>query len=437
MYTQAHLDELEREWKTNPRWQGVVRPYTAEDVVRLRGSLPIEHTLARRGAEKLWQLLETEPFIRTLGALTGNQAVQMVHAGLKTIYISGWQVAGDMNDALHTYPDQSLYPVNSVPQLVRRINNALMRADQIAHLENSDDLDWYAPIIADAEAGFGGPLNTFELVKAMIEAGAAGIHLEDQLSSLKKCGHMGGKVLVPANEFIPKLVTARLAADILSVPTVLVARTDADLASLIRSDSDPVDRKFLTGKRSNEGYYYINGGIEYAIERGVRFAPYADLVWCETTRPDLEEAREFADGVHAKYPGKWLAYNCSPSFNWRRNLDDTTIASFQEKLAEMGYKFQFVTLAGFHTLNAAMFELAIDYVREGMAAYARFQQHEFELEHRCDYKAIKHQSFVGAGYFDEVLLTVTERQTSTAALKGSTEEAQFNDERYDEDIVPL
>jgi isocitrate lyase len=389
------------------------------------------------GCWKLWNLFQKEPFLRALGALTGNQAVQMVQAGLKAIYVSGWQVAGDMNDALHTYPDQSLYPVQSVPHLITRINNALLRADQIQHMENKDDTDWLVPVVADAEAGFGGPLNTFELVKAMIQAGASGIHLEDQLSSLKKCGHMGGKVLVPVNVFVEKLIMARLAADILSVPAILIARTDAESASLIRSDSHPVDQPFLTGERSYEGYYYVRGGVEYAIARARAFAPYADVVWCETAKPDLGEAKEFADGVHEKFPGKWLAYNCSPSFNWRRNLDDKTIRDFQEKLGEMGYKFQFVTLAGFHTLNASMFELAHEYNLEGMAAYSRFQQHEFELEHRYGYKAIKHQSFVGAGYFDEVLMAATSGQSSTAALKGSTEEAQFVDQTYDEEIVPL
>ncbi len=438
MYTKKDIAAVQKDWSTNPRWEGVTRPYSAEDVVRLRGSVQPEHTLARLGAEKLWQLFQKEPFVRALGAMSGNQAVQMVEAGLKSIYVSGWQIAGDNNTASHTYPDQSLYPVDSAPALIRRINNALMRADQIQHMENTGGgIDWFVPIIADAEAGFGGPLNTFELIKAMIEAGAAAIHLEDQLSSLKKCGHMGGKVLVPVSEFVHKLATARLAADVYNLPTVIIARTDADSASLIRSDSDEIDQPFLTGERSYEGYYYINGGIQYAIARGLAYAPYADLVWCETAKPDLEEAREFAQGIHEKFPGKWLAYNCSPSFNWRRNLDDKTIAHFQEKLGEMGYKYQFVTLAGFHTLNASMFELAQAYNLEGMAAYSRFQQHEFELEHRYGYKAIKHQSFVGAGYFDEVLMTITERQATTGALKGSTEEEQFQDETFDEDIVPL
>jgi isocitrate lyase len=369
--------------------------------------------------------------------MTGSQAVQMVQAGLNAIYLSGWQVAGDANTALHTYPDQSLYPVDSVPTLVRRINNALLRADQIGHMQNEEEcVYWFAPIVADAEAGFGGPLNTFELIKSMIEAGAAAVHLEDQLSSLKKCGHMGGKVLVPVSEFIHKLTTARLASDVLGIPTVIIARTDADSATLIRSDSDAIDQPFLTGQRSYEGYYYINGGLQYAIERGRAYAPYADLVWCETSKPDLGEAREFAQGIHEKYPGKWLAYNCSPSFNWRRNLDDKSIRTFQEKLGEMGYKFQFVTLAGFHTLNSAMFDLAQQYADEGMAAYARLQQREFEMEGRCGYKAIKHQSFIGAGYFDEVLMAVMEQQSATAALKGSTEEAQFVEPVYDEDIIP-
>jgi isocitrate lyase len=437
MYTKEQIKDLQKSWKNDPRWEGVTRPYTAEEVVRLRGSIQIEHTLARRGADRLWHLLKTEPFIRALGAQTGAQAVEQVQAGLKAIYLSGWQVAGDANTAAQTYPDQSLYPVDSVPALLIRINNALIRADQIQHMENVDGTYWFAPIIADAEAGFGGPLNTFELVKAMIEAGAAGIHLEDQLSSLKKCGHMGGKVLVPASEFVHKLVTARLAMDVLDVPTILIARTDADSAAMIRADFDPVDQPYLTGERSYEGYYYIKGGVEYAIARALAYAPYADMLWCETSKPDIGEAREFAQGVHEKFPGKWLAYNCSPSFNWRRNLDDRTITSFQETLAEMGYKFQFVTLAGFHTLNASMFELAQAYNEEGMCAYSRLQIKEFEMEQRYGYKAVKHQSFVGAGYFDEILMTVTERHASTTALKGSTEEEQFQPPRFDEDIVPL
>ncbi len=438
MYTDQDVQALSQEWSADPRWKGIVRDHTARDVVRLRGSIKLDYTLARLGAEKLWHLLESQPFVRTLGAVTGNQAVQMVQAGLQSIYVSGWQVAGDNNDAGQTYPDQSLYPVLSVPHLITRINNALLRSDQIQHMENAPDgLDWLAPIIADAEAGFGGPLNAFELIKAMIAAGASAIHLEDQLSSLKKCGHMGGKVLVPANTFVQKLIMARLAADIMDVPTLLIARTDAESGSLIRSDSDPVDQPFLTGERSFEGYFYTNCGVDYAIARGLTFAPYVDMVWCETTRPDLGEAREFAAGIHEKYPGKWLAYNCSPSFNWRRNLADNTIATFQEKLGELGYKFQFVTLAGFHTLNASIFQLANEYNTEGMAAYSRFQQHEFDLEHRYGYKAIKHQSFVGAGYFDEVLMAATRNQSTTAAMKGSTEEEQFIEDRYNEDIVPL
>lgn len=437
MFTQEEVVNLQNTWESDPRWKGITRTYTAEDVLRLRGSLQIEHTLAKMGAGRLWQLLSTEPFIRALGALTGNQAVQQVQAGLKAIYLSGWQVAGDANNAYQTYPDQSLYPVDSVPTVIRRINNALIRADQIQHMEGRDDVYWFAPIVADAEAGFGGPLNTFELIKAMIEAGAAAIHLEDQLSSLKKCGHMGGKVLVPVSEFVHKLVTTRLAADVMGIPTLIIARTDADSASLIRAEFDPIDQPFLTGERSYEGYFYIKGGLEYAIARGLAYAPYSDLVWCETAKPDLGEAREFAQAIHEKFPSKWLAYNCSPSFNWRRNLDDKTISTFQEQLAEMGYKFQFVTLAGFHTLNASMFELAQAYKEEGMCAYSRLQQKEFEMEHRYGYSAIKHQAFVGAGYFDEVLMTITERQASTAALKGSTEEAQFEEPKYDEDIVPL
>lgn len=425
MYTQKEIEALEKEWKTNPRWKGITRPYTAEQVVKMRGSLPLDHTLATLGAEKLWKLFSTEPFVRALGALTGNQAVQQVQAGLKAIYVSGWQVAADANDAGQTYPDQSLYPVESVPHLIRRINNALRRADQIQHMHNEKGPDWFVPIIADAEAGFGGPLNAFELVKNMIEAGVSAIHLEDQLSSLKKCGHMGGRVLEPVHIFVEKLITARFAADVLGVPTVLIARTDAEGASFLRLDSHPIDKPFLTGERSSEGYFCVKGGVEFALARALAFAPYADMLWCETSKPDLGEAREFAQGVHEKYPGKWLAYNCSPSFNWRKHLDERTIATFQDKLAEMGYKFQFVTLAGFHTLNASMFELAKTYAKDGMTAYSKVQDNEFDLEEHHGYKALKHQSFVGAGYFDEVLMTVTEGKASTKALKGSTEEAQF------------
>lgn len=425
MYDQEDIRALESEWKNSPRWASIKRPYSAEEVVKLRGSLHIDYPLARMGAEKLWQTLSNEPFVRALGALTGNQAVQQVAAGLKAIYVSGWQVAADANDALQTYPDQSLYPYQSVPNVVSRINNALIRADQIQHMENNAHHDWFVPIIADAEAGFGGPLNAFELTKYMIEAGAAAIHLEDQLSSLKKCGHMGGKVLVPTGTFIDKLITARLAADVMSIPTLVIARTDAHSAGLIRSDSDPIDIPFLTGERSEDGFFSIKGGIPLAIERGLAFAPYSDLIWCETSTPDIGEAREFAQGIHEKFPGKWLAYNCSPSFNWRANLDEKSIRHFQEKLAEMGYKFQFVTLAGFHTLNASMFELAHQYASSGMAAYSEFQEHEFGLEKEYGYTAIKHQKFVGTGYFDEVTKAVSGGTSSTTALTGSTEEEQF------------
>ena len=417
--------ELAKQWQS-PRWAGVRRGYTAEDVLKLRGTVRVEHSLARLGAERLWQLLQTEPYVRALGAITGNQAVQMVQAGLKSIYLSGWQVAGDNNSSGQTYPDQSLYPADSAPNVARRINNALLRADQIAHLGGHDGIYWLAPIVADAESGFGGNLNAFELMKAMIEAGAAGVHFEDQLSSAKKCGHMGGKVLVPTREFVQKLIAARLAADVMDVPTVLVARTDADSASLITTDVDPYDVPFIASKeRTYEGFFNIKGGVEYAIARGLAYAPYADVIWCETAHPDLGEAREFAQGIHAKFPGKMLAYNCSPSFNWRRNIDEQTIAEFQDKLGEMGYKYQFVTLAGFHSINAGMFELAQGYRDEGMAAYSRFQQKEFALEKELGFSAVRHQSFVGAGYFDEVQLVVTGGTASTTAMHGSTEEEQF------------
>ena len=425
MHDKAQIIELENDWATNPRWEGVTRKYPAAEVVRLRGSIQLHYTLAEMGATRLWHLLHTEPFIRALGALTGNQAVEMVSAGLKAIYLSGWQVAGDANDALQMYPDQSLYPVSSVPNVIRKLNNALIRADQIQHMQGRNDIYWFAPIVADAEAGFGGPLNTFELIKAMIEAGAAAVHLEDQLSSLKKCGHMGGKVLVTTHEFIPKLIAARLAADVLGVPTLIVARTDSLGAHLIRAINDPVDEKFATGEQTVEGYWTVRGGIEYAIAKARAYAPYADLLWCETAKPDIGEAREFAQGVHEQFPNKMLAYNCSPSFNWKRNLDEKTMATFQEKLAEMGYRFQFVTLAGFHTLNMSMFELAHAYRDQGMLAYSKLvQEREFAME-QGGYLATKHQSFVGAGYFDEVQIAVTGEGISTTALTGSTEEEQF------------
>lgn len=418
--------EMTRDWQRSARWAGIRRAYSADDVLRLRGNVRIEHTLARMGAERLWSLLQSEPYVHSLGAVTGNQAVQMVQAGLKAIYLSGWQVAGDNNDAAQTYPDQSLYPADSAPNLARRINNALLRADQVAHLGGHDDRYWLAPIVADAESGFGGVLNAFELMKDMIEAGVAGVHFEDQLSSAKKCGHMGGKVLVPTREFVQKLIAARLAADVLDVPTLLVARTDADSAQLITTDVDPYDEPFIASReRTYEGFFYIKGGVEYAIARGLAYAPFADLVWCETSKPDLGEAREFAEGIHAKFPGKLLAYNCSPSFNWRRNLDEKTIAVFQDKLGEMGYKYQFVTLAGFHAINSAMFDLADGYRDEGMAAYSRLQEHEFAMEREKGFTAVKHQTFVGAGYFDAVQTIVTSGHSSTTAMHGSTEEAQF------------
>jgi len=411
--------------KTNGRWVGVTRPYSTADVEKLRGSIQVEHTLARLGAERLWQLLQTESYVPALGAMTGNQAVQQVRAGLQAIYVSGWQVAADANDAGQMYPDQSLYPADSVPNLVRRINQALMRADQIHHAEGQNGLYWFAPLIADAEAGFGGNLNAFELMKAMIEAGAACVHFEDQLSSAKKCGHLGGKVLVPTVEAIQKLVAARLAADVMGVPTLIMARTDADSAHLLTTDIDPRDREFLTGERTVEGFFRIRGGIKSAIARAISYAPYADLLWCETSHPDLDEARQFAEAVHAKHPGKMLAYNCSPSFNWKKNIGDATIAKFQTELAAMGYKFQFVTLAGFHALNLSMFELARGYRMTGMTAYSRLQEKEFSREHQYGYEAVKHQRFVGTGYFDQVTQVIAGGMSSITALAESTEAEQF------------
>ena len=424
MMISQQVKSLTKSWETDTRWQGIKRPYTAEDVVRLRGSLPIEYTLARRGSERLWKLLHEEPYVPALGALTGNQAVQQVKAGLKAIYLSGWQVAADANMAGQMYPDQSLYPSNSVPQVVRKINQALQRADQIQHSEGKGDIDWFAPIVADAEAGFGGPLNVFEIMKGMIEAGAAGVHFEDQLASEKKCGHMGGKVLIPTQSAVRNLVAARLAADVLGVPTILVARTDANGANLITSDVDPVDRPFLKGKRTPEGFYQVDSGLDSAIARGLSYAPYSDLVWCETSEPSLEEAKRFADTIHKQFPGKLLAYNCSPSFNWRQKLDEKTIAEFQRTLGGWGYAFQFITLAGFHALNYSMFKLALGYKDRGMAAYSALQQDEFALE-SAGYTATKHQREVGTGYFDEVAQVISGGQSSTTALTGSTEEAQF------------
>lgn len=423
---------MKNDWTSNQRWQGIKRVYSMEDVIKLRGSVKIEYTLARMGAERLWNLLHTEEYVPALGALTGNQAVQQVQAGLKAIYLSGWQVAADANTAGQMYPDQSLYPVDSVPNVVKRINNAFLRADQIQHSEGKGNTYWFAPIVADAEAGFGGSLNAYELMKAMIEAGAAGVHFEDQLASAKKCGHMGGKVLVPTLEFIQKLTAARLAADVAGVPTLIVARTDANGAYLLTSDIDPRDRVFMTGERTVEGFYRIRGGIDSAIARGLSYAPYADLVWCETSEPNLSEAKKFAEAIHAKFPGKLLAYNCSPSFNWKKKLDSTTIAKFQKELAAMGYKFQFVTLAGFHSLNYSMFMLANEYRQTGMSAYADFQEREFNSEKNHGYRATTHQRFVGTGYFDEVAQKIAEGAISTAALVGSTELEQFHDDHsYD------
>ncbi|MDP9018588.1 MAG: isocitrate lyase [Candidatus Eremiobacteraeota bacterium] len=415
---------IEQRWNTDPRWSGIERPYRGNDVVRLRGSLAIEYTLARRGAATLWDSLRREPLVAALGALTGNQAIQQVKAGLKAIYLSGWQVAADANSGGQMYPDQSLYPVNSVPEVVKRINNALRRADQISTMEGQHSTDWFVPIVADAEAGFGGALNVFELMKSMIEAGAAGVHFEDQLASEKKCGHMGGKVLIPTATAIRHLVSARLAADVADVPTIIVARTDANAAQLITSDIDARDRAFLTGERTPEGFFRMRGGLDAAIARGLAYAPYADLIWCETSEPNVEEARRFAQAIHEKFPGKLLAYNCSPSFNWEKKLDQQTIATFQTQLAAMGYKFQFVTLAGFHALNHSMFELARTYKTRGMAAYSEFQQAEFASEVH-GYTATRHQREVGTGYFDSVMETITGGTASTAALRGSTEEEQF------------
>ncbi len=431
MSYQNEVKSLERDWAENPRWKGVKRGYGAEEVVKLRGSVAIEHTLARRGAEKLWQLINEEPFVNALGALTGNQAMQQVKAGLKAVYLSGWQVAGDANLAGQMYPDQSLYPADSVPAVVRRINNTFQRCDQIQCAEGKrpgDEgfIDYFAPIVADAEAGFGGVLNAFELMKAMIEAGAAGVHFEDQLAAVKKCGHMGGKVLVPTREAVAKLAAARLAADVMGVPTILVARTDAEAADLLTADIDDNDKAFCTGERTVEGFFRTKPGVDQAIARGLAYAPYADLVWCETGKPDLAFARKFAEAIHAEYPGKMLAYNCSPSFNWKANLDDATIAKFQKELGAMGYKFQFITLAGFHALNYSMFNLAHGYAREQMKAFVELQEAEFGAADK-GFTAVKHQREVGTGYFDAVTQAIEGGQSSTTALKGSTEDEQFFD----------
>ena len=419
-------DQLTRHWNDHPRWSGVRRGYTAEDVVRLRGTVHIEHSLARLGADKLWSHMASMPFVNALGALTGNQAMQQVRAGLKAIYLSGWQVAGDANLAGEMYPDQSLYPANSVPKVAQRINATLLRADQLHHAEGDASIDWLQPIVADAEAGFGGVLNAFELMKGMIEAGAAGVHFEDQLSSAKKCGHMGGKVLVPSQEAVNKLIAARLAADVCDVPTVLIARTDAESATLLTADVDERDRPFIDSAkgRTSEGFFHVRAGLDQAISRGLAYAPYADLLWCETGTPDLVEAKHFAEAIHREFPGKLLAYNCSPSFNWKKKLDDATIAKFQRELGAMGYKFQFITLAGFHALNYSMFTLAKGYKESQMSAYVALQQAEFDSE-KDGYTATKHQREVGAGYFDDVTQTVTGGQSSVTAMKGSTEEEQF------------
>jgi isocitrate lyase len=434
MTKNEQIEQIERDWAENPRWEGIERPYSAEDVLRLRGSVKIEYTLAKIGAERLWNLVKTEDYVNALGALSGGQAIQQVQAGLNAIYCSGWQVAADANVAGQMYPDQSLYPANSVPELVRKINNSLQRTDQIYTAEGKNGIHWFAPILADAEAGFGGNLNAFELMKAMIDAGASGVHFEDQLSSAKKCGHLGGKVLVPTQEAIQKLVAARLAADVCGVPTLIFARTDADAANLLTSDIDDRDKPFCTGERTIEGFHVVRNGIEQAISRGLAYAPYADLVWCETSHPDLEEARIFAEAIREKYPNKLLAYNCSPSFNWKKKLDDETIAKFQKELGKMGYKFQFITLAGFHTLNFAMFELARNYKDRQMSAYSELQEREFAAE-IDGYRATKHQSFVGTGYFDAVTQVISSGMSSVTALKGSTEEEQFEEVILEEAVA--
>ncbi len=426
MSTLKTAEQIQHEWNTDPRWAGITRNYTAADVVRLRGTIPVEYSIAKLGAQKLWRHLHEQDFVNALGALTGNQAMQQVKAGLKAIYLSGWQVAADANLAGQMYPDQSLYPADSVPAVVRRINNTLLRADQLHHAEGNDGVDFLQPIVADAEAGFGGVLNAFELMKAMIEAGAAGVHFEDQLASVKKCGHMGGKVLVPTREAVEKLNAARLAADVMGVPTLLIARTDAEAADLLTSDIDDNDKPFCTGQRTVEGFYKVRNGLEQSISRGLAYAPYADLVWCETGKPDLEFARRFAEAVHAKFPGKLLAYNCSPSFNWKKNLDDATIAKFQKEIASYGYRFQFITLAGFHALNYSMFNLAHGYARNQMSAFVELQEAEFAAAER-GFTAVRHQREVGTGYFDAVTQAIQQGQSSTTALAGSTEEAQFQD----------
>jgi isocitrate/methylisocitrate lyase len=426
MPKQQFIADLERRWASSPRWAGITRPYGAEDVWRLKGTLDISYTLAEAGANKLWRLLHEEAYVAALSAVSGGQAVQEVKAGLKAIYISGWQVAGDMNTSQETYPDQSLYPADSVPRLVERINNALQRADEIDHMNGRTEIDWYAPLVADAEAGFGGLLNTYELMKHMIHKGAAGVHFEDQLASLKKCGHLGGKVLVPTSEFITKLVAARLAADVLDVPTLLIARTDALSATILANDIDPYDREFVIGDRTPEGFVAVQPGVRSAIARGLAYAPYADLLWFETSKPDMQQAQEFAEAIHAKFPGKMMAYNCSPSFNWKRHLSDQQIANFQGELGAMGYKFQFVTLSAFHAMNYAMFELAKGYKERGMAAYSELQQKEFAAEQN-GYEAVRHQEFVGVTYFDQVTEIVTGGRSSSIAMKGSTEEEQFHE----------